>query len=76
MNYEYLSDCLWYVGHITTGISIFYIHSNYYVAISIVLFSQACIIISRPISNIDNKKHRIKNYTLEHPEIYDTIVQV
>ena len=65
MNYEYLSDCLWYIGHITTGISIIYIHSNYYSAVSIMLFGQSCIILSRPISRIDNKKHKILSYTLE-----------
>jgi len=80
MNYLFISDCLWYLGHVTTGISILYIqnNNNNYLAISTVLFSQFCIIISRPIGRIKNtKKYRtISNMVEEKTEIFEPVVLV
>jgi hypothetical protein len=54
MNYVFLSDCLWYFGHIMTGSSIFIQQNNYYLALSLVIFGQFITIISRPISRLKN----------------------
>lgn len=61
MNYIFVSDILWYSGHILTGISILLSKNYYYLAVSCVFFGQFVTIISRPISRlhsntIDNKK--------------------
>ena len=54
MNYLLLSDCLWYIGHILTGISIIFTQNNFYVAVSLVATGQFITMISRPIGRIDN----------------------
>lgn len=56
MNYLILSDFLWYMGHILCGGSILFTHSNYYIAVSMVVCGQFITIISRPIGRI---KHNI-----------------
>lgn len=53
MNYQLLSDCLWYVGHVLTGISIVINHYNFYTAISCVFVGQFITIISRPIGRMN-----------------------
>jgi hypothetical protein len=69
MNYLLLSDILWYIGHILTGLSIIVTHNNYYLAVSMVLFGQFITIISRPIGRIkDNKIGIILSYM--HPKIF------
>ena len=55
INYTLISDCLWYFGHILSGISILFSHNNYYLAVSIVFFGQFITIISRPISRMKNE---------------------
>lgn len=55
MDYLLLSDCLWYMGHILTGMSIFFSRNNYYLAVALVVFGQSITIISRPIGRIPNK---------------------
>ena len=32
MNYLFLSDILWYTGHMMSGISTFFTHTNFYLA--------------------------------------------
>lgn len=49
MNYIFISDCLWYCGHIISGSSIIIEQNNYYLALSFVIFGQFITIISRPI---------------------------
>jgi len=56
MNFILISDILWYSGHILTGCSIIYTHSNYPLAISFVFIGQFITIISRPISRIQKTK--------------------
>ncbi len=51
MNYILISDCLWYAGHILTGISTF-TRSNFYLTASLVVIGQTITIISRPISRM------------------------
>lgn len=54
MNYLLLSDCLWYTGHILTGISIAFSQTQYFIAVSLVVIGQFITIISRPIGRIKN----------------------
>lgn len=54
MNYLLISDCMWYFGHVLTGISILFSPTNYYLAVSMVFFGQCITILSRPISRIKN----------------------
>lgn len=51
-NYTLFADCLWYFGHILTGISIVINHYHFYTAIAIVFLGQFITIISRPIGRI------------------------
>jgi hypothetical protein len=54
MNYLFLSDCLWYFGHILTASAIIFTRNNYYIAVSFVFTGQFITIISRPIGRIKN----------------------
>ena len=54
MNYIFISDFLWYVGHVLSRISILFSHNNYYLTVSMVLFGQFITIISRLISRMKN----------------------
>ena len=57
MNYFLLGDILWYIGHMLTGCSILFSHTNYYIAVALTIFGQFLTIISRPIGriNLSNK---------------------
>lgn len=65
MNYFLLGDILWYIGHILTGCSILFSHTNYYIAVTLVAVGQFLTIISRPIGRINistkNAKIAIEN---------------
>lgn len=52
MSYALIADCLWYTGHILTGIAIIANHHNYYVGITCVFVGQFITIISRPIGRM------------------------
>jgi hypothetical protein len=52
INYRLLSDCLWYLGHILTGVTIVINRYDFYAAIAVVMIGQFLIIISRPIGRI------------------------
>jgi len=53
MDYLFLSDILWYFGHIITGLAIIFTHNhNYYIAFFCVFVGQFITIISRPIGRI------------------------
>jgi hypothetical protein len=52
MNITFISDGLWYSGHILTCISILFTHDQYYLAVSLTIVGQFITIISRPISRI------------------------
>ena len=53
MNYIILADYLWYSGHILSGLSIIFTHTNNYnIAIGLVFIGQFITIISRPISRM------------------------
>jgi len=54
MNYLLISDYLWYFGHVFSGISILFSHSNYTIAVILVFFGQFITIISRPIGRLTN----------------------
>jgi len=56
MNYVLIADCLWYTGHILTGIAIIANHHNYYVGITCVFVGQFITIISRPIGRLKVSK--------------------
>jgi hypothetical protein len=58
-----LGDILWYFGHILSGYSILFSHTNanYYVAVALALSGQFFTMISRPIGRINlNNKVAIK----------------
>lgn len=57
--YETISDCLWYTGHILTGIAVVINHyeDNFWITILFVTIGQFLTMISRPIGRI--KKNRI-----------------
>jgi hypothetical protein len=62
MNYFLLGDILWYLGHIITGSSIIFSHTNYNVAIALTMFGQFITMISRPIGRINlTNKNFIKD---------------
>jgi hypothetical protein len=52
INYILFADCLWYCGHVLTGISIVVNHYHFYIAIVIVFVGQFITMISRPIGRI------------------------
>ena len=52
MNYPLIADYLWYIGHILSALSILFSHTNYYLAVALVLFGQSITIISRPLGRI------------------------
>jgi len=56
MNYVLLSDCLWYTGHVLTGGSVFFSHTNFNVAVFLICFGQFITIVSRPISRLSSLK--------------------
>ena len=59
MNYLFISDCLWYSGHILTCFSIICTKYYYELAVTLVFVGQFITIISRPIGRI--KDNQIKN---------------
>lgn len=52
MNYVLIADCLWYMGHVLTGIAIIANHYSYLVGIACVFVGQFATIVSRPIGRI------------------------
>lgn len=52
MNYLFVSDILWYLGHVLSGSSILFTHNEFYVSACLVFFGQFITIISRPIGRI------------------------
>jgi hypothetical protein len=38
MNYLIISDYMWYIGHILSGLSIIFTRDNYYLSVSIVFW--------------------------------------
>ena len=59
MNYIFVSDCLWYCGHIFTGIFIILSKNHYNLAVLFVFVGQFITIISRPISRLQPKNAKI-----------------
>ena len=60
MKYLCISDCLWYMGHILTGVSAL-IHDDFYLKASLVIVGQSITIISRPIGRLPDKTREIKD---------------
>ena len=56
MDYLKISDYLWYLGHILSGISIIFTQINYNIAVFLVIFGQFITIIYRPIGRIKNEE--------------------
>lgn len=54
MNYTYVSDCLWYLGHILTGISVF-ADDDLPMRASLVIVGQTITMISRPLGRMQDK---------------------
>jgi len=54
MNFVLLSDSLWYLGHVLSGLSILFTQTHYYLAVSFVFVGQFITIVSRPIGRIQN----------------------
>jgi len=52
MNYLLVADCLWYTGHVLTGMAIVANHYNSSMGLSCVFIGQIITILSRPISRI------------------------
>jgi len=61
MNYLLISDIMWYMGHVLTGISIIFTQNHFYIAVSLVAIGQFITIISRPIGRIKNEELVEKN---------------
>jgi uncharacterized membrane-anchored protein YitT (DUF2179 family) len=75
MNYLLLSDGLWYMGHILTGLSVVFSQNHFYTAISLVFVGQFITIISRPISRVKVSSKEKKVETVEK-EDYNTTIPV
>lgn len=79
MNYSLIADYLWYIGHILSGLSILFSHTNYYLAVALVIFGQSITIISRPLGRI-KASHETTNDNIDenklnnNHEINDNIV--
>ena len=54
MNYMFISDILWYFGHILTGSTIIVNHYNYNLAVIVAFIGQFLTIMSRPIGRLKN----------------------
>jgi len=65
MNYLLLSDIMWYIGHILTGISITFTQNHFYIAVSLVAIGQFITMISRPIGRIKNEESVEKNKNVQ-----------
>jgi len=68
MNYLFISDCLWYSGHILSSIATVFSHSNFEISISLVFLGQFITIISRPIGRIKSIENKVyvENTDLEY----------
>jgi hypothetical protein len=55
MDYPLFADCLWYIGHVLTGIAIIVSHYEYKYGVVCVFVGQFITIISRPIGRLNNK---------------------
>ena len=74
MNYLLLSDYIWYIGHILTGLSIVFTHNNYFVAVSLVVIGQVITMISRPIGRItDNNLKKERDIKVQMDYIPDVV---
>lgn len=56
MNYGLFADCLWYSGHVLTGIAIVVNHYHYFLGMTCVFVGQFITIVSRPIGRIKQKQ--------------------
>jgi len=63
----------WYSGHILTGLSIVFTHTNYTVACACVFIGQAITIFSRPIGRMADIKVNKKMNSVVVPENEDSI---
>jgi len=74
MNYLLLSDYMWYIGHILTGLSIVFTHNNYFVAVSLVVAGQVITMVSRPIGRItDNNLEKENDRKVQADYIPDIV---
>jgi hypothetical protein len=71
MNYLFISDCLWYSGHILSGIASIFSNNNFKISIALIIVGQFITIISRPIGRIKSVKNNvcIENINLENRSI-------
>jgi hypothetical protein len=74
MNYLLISDFMWYLGHVLTGLSIVFTHNNYFVAVSLVGIGQFITILSRPIGRmIDNNLEKENDRKVQIDYIPDIV---
>jgi len=52
MNYPLMADCLWYTGHVLTGLAVVVHHYHFSMGVSFVFVGQLITIISRPLGRI------------------------
>jgi len=64
MNYVFIADVLWYMGHIITGSAILFTKKYYTTAIVCVWVGQGMTMISRPIGRIQNPPNKETIYDL------------
>jgi hypothetical protein len=64
MNYVWIADVLWYVGHIVTGSAILFTKNHYSLAIGCVWVGQGMTMISRPIGRIRIQEPKLPEYDL------------
>ena len=64
MNYVFIADVLWYMGHIITGSAILFTKHYYTTAIACVWVGQGMTMISRPIGRIQSPPNKETIYDL------------
>jgi len=64
MNYSWIADVLWYMGHIITGTAILISKNHYWGAVACVWVGQGMTMISRPIGRIRPPETKLPEYDL------------
>jgi hypothetical protein len=64
MNYAWIADILWYVGHILTGSAILFTKDHYPLAVGCVWVGQGMTMILRPIGRIRTEEPKLPEYDL------------
>ena len=62
-NYQLIADCLWYTGHMMTGVALVVNHYSYPAGIVVVFTGQLITMISRPIGRLHDDNRRASDDT-------------